>query len=172
MLDNPYTPPKAEIEIPLDVSEAEAYRKMFLPWERRLRLLAGFYTMVGIVSAVVSVQIVSRAFRGDPVLWFFWSFPLLSLGYFVAASGLRRCRMWGCGCAILLGVYGATNFPVGTIFHVAVLTFLLLPGCRAVFTQRYAQARQLTSSLKAKVAVWEWILMFLLIAILGWTVRF
>src|SRR5687768_14183597 len=64
----------------------------------------------------------------------------LALLQLACGSGLLRLRNYGRILLIIFSVLGLLNFPIGTIFSILILVYMLKPGMRILFSQRPASS--------------------------------
>lgn len=59
---------------------------------------------------------------------------IVGLLYFLVAWGLWTLQSWARIVAIVLGIIGLFNFPVGTIISIIILWYLFKPEIKAAFS--------------------------------------
>jgi hypothetical protein len=90
-------------------------------------LLGGIGVFSGDAGAMVILSIIGTALAGIMVL--------LGLPGILAGYGLLKRRAWGRVLAIVVGILGLVNFPIGTVIGLYTLWVLLQEQAPTVFSE-------------------------------------
>lgn len=173
MTDNVYSPPKAQVSdhVGSDRAAAIAMREEHLSHEAALRGMALLYYLSGVLVLFMGVAVALPAFTqpGGAVLLglgLALLFLLLGGGVLYVGYGVRRFQKGVVVPACILAAIGMLNVPIGTLLNGYMLYLLLCAKGKVVFSERYAEVRELTPDIKPRTSVVVWILLGLLVLML------
>jgi hypothetical protein len=79
--------------------------------------------------------------------------------------GLRKLRGWVRVPVGILSAIGLIGFPIGTIINAYILYLIFCEKGTMVFSPQYAEVIRQTPHIKYRTALWLWILLAVLIAV-------
>lgn len=173
MTNNPYAPPKAQVEdvVPL-ADEAEAIRREHIQREASIRSIGTLYYLGGGVMLLAAFAFpVLFAGKQVPSLGlpeglFAAIFLVLGVGSLFVGRGLRALRPWARITATVLAILGLLRPPVGTLINVYILYLLFSEKGRRIFASDYPDIVAATPDIKAKTSMLIWVLLGILLLLI------
>lgn len=167
MNENPYAPPKADLDRP--DTDAEAIRTAHISHEASIKGVGLLYFLVGAGALLggLTVLMVGSGPEKNPMTAFSITLLMLVVGgaSLVLGYGLRRLKRW---VRIPVGIFsalGLLNFPIGTLLNAYILYLIFSAKGRTILSDEYAEVVALTPDIRYRTSIVVWILLALLLGL-------
>jgi len=171
MEQNPYQPPTADLEGPIDpeLADAEAIRKAHINHEASVRSVGLLYYIGTFALAIATIGqlMMFDSVQGGLSLFLIILFVALAWLYYWIGTGLRNLNKNVSIVAGIFAILGLLSFPLGTIINGYILYLLFSEKGKLVFSEEYQHIVAATPHIKYKTPVIVWIFLALLILAIG-----